>query len=236
MYSGSKSFGFRVFNLELLREKLAGLWQNLHQADGIGVRNDVGLERGFLANQTGGEHRIEIVALGFAAKRRFVGQRVDRLPYTWWELGNFSRVEIGDDQAAVGHAGGEVTLIEGALRGFEEQARRACGEEAGFQFEFGRSVERDDAERLRTDPAIFRGVWNRLVDRVEHGCGWNRGEKVRGVRFARGEFFEASGCGVAEIGLRDAIDVGREIRARVAGISATFGVAAQPVERVGRVG
>ncbi len=73
---GVEELRFGVANLELFREQLAGLRQNLHQADGVGVRNDVGLEGRFLANQTGGEHRIEIVALGFAAKRGFVGQRV----------------------------------------------------------------------------------------------------------------------------------------------------------------
>ena len=59
---GIEERGFGVADFALLGENPAGLGKNLHQADGVGVRNSIGLKGGFLANEAGGEHRIEIVA------------------------------------------------------------------------------------------------------------------------------------------------------------------------------
>ncbi len=68
------------------------------------------------------------------------------------------------------------------------------------------------------------------------GAGGIAARKSGGVRIAGSEFVEASSSGVGEIGLRKAVDVSLEIGACVTGISAALGVAAQPIERVGRVG
>src|ERR1700674_2395926 len=75
-----EEFIFRVADFELLGKEFSRLGENLHQADRVGVRDGVRLKRGFLANEAGGKHGIEIVFGGFAAQRRFVGERIERLP------------------------------------------------------------------------------------------------------------------------------------------------------------
>ncbi len=186
--------------------------------------------------EAGGDHGIEIVAGGFATQRSFVRQRVERLPDVDRDVGEFARVETRNDQTAVGHTGGEMPLIESGLRGFEEEAGRAGGKERRFQLEFRGAVERDDAEGLGADPAVHGRRRNGLVQGTQRGRGRNRGKKIRRVVVTGREFIQPKSCRVTKIGLRKTLGSGAQITARVAGISAAFGIAAEPIERIRRVG
>src|SRR6266699_5210825 len=113
-----EKFVLRVADFELLGKELSRLRKNLHQADRVGVRDGVRLKRGFLADEAGGKHGIEIVFGGFAAQRRLVGERIERLPCSDGQIADLPRIEIRHDDAGIGHAGAVVTLIESRLRGF----------------------------------------------------------------------------------------------------------------------
>src|SRR5215471_14161179 len=69
-----------VFYAPLSGHQLGGLGQQLHQSVSIGVGYNVSLERGFLTNQPGYDHRIDAVFLRLAAQLRFVRQGIQRLP------------------------------------------------------------------------------------------------------------------------------------------------------------
>src|ERR1700676_719987 len=62
-----EQFVFGVAHLELASQQLAGFGKHLHQADRVLGRNGRSLERGLLANQARGEHRIESIFGGLAA-------------------------------------------------------------------------------------------------------------------------------------------------------------------------
>jgi len=69
-----------VADPELPGEELPRFRKYLHQPDGVGVRDGIRLKRGFLPNQPGGKHRIEIILGGFTAQRILIGKRIERFP------------------------------------------------------------------------------------------------------------------------------------------------------------
>src|SRR6202158_3008786 len=118
-----EKFVLRVADFELLGKELPRFWKDLHQPDRVGVRDSVRLKRGFLANEAGRKHGIEIVFGGFAAQRRFVGERIERLPCSDRHIADLAGIEVRHDDWGVSHAGDVMTLIEGRLRGFQQEAQ-----------------------------------------------------------------------------------------------------------------
>src|SRR5262249_31776982 len=83
---GIEERSFGIGNLTLLGEAAGCFRESFHHAcgggvaDGVGMRDRVGLKGGFLTNETRGKHGIEVVALGFAAKGALVGKRKKDFP------------------------------------------------------------------------------------------------------------------------------------------------------------
>src|SRR4029077_13840841 len=188
-----------------------------------------------LPHEAGGEHGIEIVFGSLPADSRLVGKWIESLPGGGGHFVEFARIEIGNDDAAVGYAGAEMALIEGGLRGFQQEARRAGSEEGVLQLLLGGSVESDGAESLRTGPAVGSSRRDRLIEGAQSG-GWrNFIEQRYGIFFAGAEFRQAQRSGPAKIGLREALHRLAEIGAGSCGISSAFSVAPEPVDRVDRI-
>src|SRR5271169_926174 len=131
------------------------------------MRDHVRLKRGFLTDQTGGKHGIEIVALCLSAELNFVGKRKEDLPNVGRHFAEFAGVETADGQASVGHAGGKVALIERGLRGLNQEARRSGSGEGSLEFEFRGSVKGNGAKGLGQIPAI-ENIWrNGLIEEAQ---------------------------------------------------------------------
>src|SRR5256714_148701 len=130
----------RVADFELLGKKFPCLRKNLHQPNRVGMRNGVRLKRGFLANEAGGKHGIEIVLRSLSAQRGFVGERIERLPGGDRHLADLAGIEIWHDDPGVRHAGAVVALIKSRLRGFKQEAQRRGRKVGIFQLLLGGGI------------------------------------------------------------------------------------------------
>ena len=229
---GIEERGFGVADFALLGENPAGLGKNLHEANGVGVRNNIGLEGGFLANEAGGEHRIKIVAFRFAAQRGLVREREQNFPDAHGDFVELTRFETRNGQAPIVHARGEMALIESGLRGFDQKSRRIGGGEGGLEFEFGGSVEANRAEGLGAIPAISNAGGNRLVEGTQQRRRGNLREDISEIFFTGAKRFEAQGSVLSKIGGGETLRGFAIEGARVGRIAAALGFAAQPVESV----
>src|ERR1700741_246741 len=110
------------------------------------MRDRVGLEGGFLADQAGGKHGIKIIALGFAAELGLIRKRKKDFPDVGGGFVEFAGIEIRDSLTRVSHSGGEMAFVEGRLCRFDEETRRRGGGISRLEFKLGRSVECDGTE------------------------------------------------------------------------------------------
>ena len=89
---------------------------------------------------------------------------------------------------------------------------------------------------MSASPAIFRGGGNRLVKRAQCRRRGNFFEEIGSVGIARAQFGELRGRSVTKISLREAINSFLVKAAGVARIAGAFGVAAEKIKSVNRVG
>src|SRR5260370_36357184 len=170
------------------------------------------------------------------AQYSFVGKWKEGLPRYNWDVAEFARVGVRNDDPRISHPGAKVALLECCLRGFQQETRRRGREVGVLQLLLRGSIKGNRAQRLRASPAISGGNRNRLIKRTKRGRRRNFFQKFCGIFLAGTKFREPRECRIAEVRLRETLNGFFIVGAGVRGVPPALGIAAKPVKRIYRVG